>query len=87
MSTTTDRALVALLDGPLGCSEVGAIIWGSKRNGRVSAVQGGGDYAAQMLLGRMRAAGLARTTHLEGSSRWELTPEGRRRAMARRLGE
>lgn len=81
--TATERALVALLGGPLGCSAVGAIVWegaGVPRRGRVSAVNGGGDYAAQMLLGRMRKAGLVRTTHDLGSSQWELTVEGLKRA-------
>lgn len=82
--TATDRALVALLGGPLDCFTVGAAVWGSSRGGRITAGGGGGDYAAQMLLGRMRKAGLVRTTHDEGSSRWELTPSGRKRASSAR---
>jgi hypothetical protein len=55
---------------------VGAVIWANKKRGRTSSANGGGDYAAQMLLGRMRKAGLVRTIHSEGSSRWEVTALG-----------
>lgn len=73
--TTTQRALRYLLKhGPSGCSCVGTVI--DNRHGRVSATTGGGDYAAQMLLGRMRKAGLVRHASSEGSTIWELTPRG-----------
>jgi hypothetical protein len=78
--TATDRALLALRGGSCGCHEVGSAVWGESRTGRIASVNGGGDYAAQMLLGRMRKAGLVRTTHDPGSSRWELTPSGEERA-------
>lgn len=77
---TTDRVLQYLLKhGPSGCFEVGTCI--DNRRGRISSVNGGGDYAAQMLLGRMRSAGLVRDDGSTGSTRWELTPAGRRRAQ------
>jgi hypothetical protein len=56
--------------------EVGAVIW-PVRVGHTVAAQGGGDYAAQMLLGRLRKQGLARTLNTDGSSRWSLTTKGR----------
>lgn len=60
---------------------IGARLWPNRRS-RGCAVQGGGDYAAQMLLGRMRKAGLVRVAHGEGSSQWELTATGRERLRA-----
>lgn len=73
--TTTLRVLGYLAKhGPSGCSDVGTVI--DNRRGRVSAVQGGGDYAAQMLLGRMKKAGLVRQAASDGSTLWELTPAG-----------
>lgn len=83
--TTTERALAILIreranmDG-VAASMLGAQLW-PERIGRVFAVQGGGDYAAQMLLGRMRKAGLVRVARGEGSSRWELTSDGYRAAV------
>jgi hypothetical protein len=59
---------------------VGATVWKGKKRGRVTSSGGGGDYAAQMLLGRMRKAGLVRAIHSEGSSRWEVTALGRSEA-------
>ncbi len=60
----------------MAADELGAELW-PDRTGRCGhAITGGGDYAAQMLLGRMRKAGLVRTTHDPGSSRWELTTKG-----------
>lgn len=58
-------------------SELGAKMWPG-HEGRPSSVHGGGRYAAQMLLGRMRKSGLVRTTDDPGSSRWELTAKGRK---------
>lgn len=43
-----------------------------KRSGRIASASGGGDYAAQMLLGRMKKAGLVE------HSRWRITAAGRR---------
>lgn len=79
-SAKTMRALQILKDAGqdgIGCSYFGAAMWGNEaRSGRVSAVQGGGDYAAQMLLGRLRKRGLARINRGDGSSRWALTAKG-----------
>jgi hypothetical protein len=64
-----------LLDGRImTAGELGAELWPHRTAGVSS--NGGGDYAAQMLLGRMRKAGLVRTTRDPGSSRWELTTKG-----------
>ena len=40
------------------------------------SVNGGGDYAAQMLLGRLRKAGLVDQAPSEGSSLWRITMAG-----------
>lgn len=56
--------------------EIGGAVWRGKKRGRGSATQGGGDYAAQMLLGRMRKQGWVRVAHGDGSSQWELTTAG-----------
>lgn len=77
MSPTTLRALRALEAGPLDCSTFGAKLWGAERRGRVSAVQGGGDYAAQCYLGKLRKRGLVEVEWGEGSSSWVLTKAGR----------
>lgn len=82
--TTTERALVAMQRwqpnyGGMAASSLGAILW-PDRTSHVIAQQGGGDYAAQMLLGRMRRAGLVRVLPGSGSSRWGLTGEGHRAA-------
>jgi hypothetical protein len=64
-------------NGPASADMVGAAVWKDKKRGRVTSPGGGGDYAAQMLLGRMKKAGLVRHAHSEGASRWEITPLGR----------
>jgi hypothetical protein len=72
------RALRCLIDdGPTSADMVGAAVWSDARRGRVTSSGGGGDYAAQMLLGRMRKAGLVRHAPSEGSTRWEVTALGR----------
>jgi hypothetical protein len=83
--TITDRALLIMLRerpnlGAMAASLIGAMLW-PERSGRVVAVHGGGDYAAQMLLGRMKKAGLVRVISGAGSSRWELTGEGNEAAV------
>ena len=55
-------------------------LWKGKKRGRVVPSRGGGDYAAQMLLGRMKKAGLVRHAPSEGSSLWEVTDLGRKEA-------
>lgn len=76
------RALIILYqdggrDSEFGCCEFGADYFGDVRIGRVSAVQGGGDYAAQMILGRLRKLGWAELAPSTGSSRWRCSPSGR----------
>ena len=61
----------------IGAGDVGGHIW-PDRNGRIASSGGGGDYAAQMLLGRLKAAGLVEHAPSEGSTRWRITTKGRR---------
>ena len=80
--TATQRALLCLHDGGyrgLGCNEVGASVWPERecRPGRGVSVNGGGNYAAQMLLGRLKKAGLVEYASSEGSTRWCLSTKGR----------
>lgn len=72
-----DRALAVLKRGPTSAGIVGSRLWPDRKT-RGTAVQGGGDYAAQMLLGQMRRNGLVRVQHGDGSSIWELTECGGR---------
>lgn len=62
--------------GEADAGSIGAHLWPDRR-GHIVAHQGGGDYAAQMLLGRLRKAGLVTTASGEGATRWVLTPSGR----------
>ena len=80
--TATQRALLCLHDGGwsgLSAGEVGASVWPERecRPGRGVSVNGGGDYAAQMLLGRLKKAGLVEYASSEGSTRWCLSTKGR----------
>lgn len=88
--TITERALVELLlhstqyrDAGYTASTLGAILW-LERQGSVIAPHGGGDYAAQMLLGRMRKCGLVRVQPRSTTSVWELTEAGRIAAVRAR---
>lgn len=77
--TTSQRALLYLYkdagrDG-VSCFDVGNAVW-PDRTGRISSNGGGGDYAAQMLLGRLKKAGLVEYAPSEGSTRWRLSVEG-----------
>lgn len=65
--------------GQQSAGDVGAIIWRHRKRGRIISSNGGGDYAAQMLLGRMRKKGLVRVASGAGSSQWEITPAGRQK--------
>lgn len=56
-----------------GC--VGAHLW-PDRDGAIVAAHGGGDYQAQMYLGRLRRLGWVRTLSTGGSSAWGLTADG-----------
>lgn len=67
-------------NGPSSADMVGVAVWEGKKRGRVTSSGGGGDYAAQMLLGRMKKAGLVRLALSLGSSRWEVTELGRTEA-------
>jgi hypothetical protein len=76
-------ALETLRDGDgdgdgdgVDCSTFGAVVM-PDRAGRRASANGGGDYAAQMYLGRLRKLGLARVLPGEGSSKWALTSAGR----------
>jgi hypothetical protein len=62
--------------GPSSCHDVGSVI--DNRHGRIASASGGGDYAAQMLLGRMKKAGLVRHAPSDGSTLWEVTELGRK---------
>jgi hypothetical protein len=66
-----------LASGPCTAGEVGGHVWQGFRRGRISSAWGGGDYAAQMLLGRLAKKGLVRRKPSEGATLWELTEEGR----------
>lgn len=82
--TASQRALMYLFShaGPsrdgVSCYDVGSAVWPDRvlRGGRGVSVNGGGDYAAQMLLGRLKKAGLVEHAPSEGSARWRLTSEG-----------
>ncbi len=78
------RALMYLFssgghDG-VSCFDVGNKVWPDRvvRGGRGVSVNGGGDYAAQMLLGRLKKAGLVEHAPSEGSTRWRLSAKGLR---------
>lgn len=77
--TKTERAIVILAEAGhngLSADMFGALLWANEKRGQTSSNGGGGDYAAQMMLGRLRKQGLVRTKHTEGSSVWEVTPFG-----------
>lgn len=81
-TTASQRALLCLRDGGhngISAGEVGTGVWPERecRPGRGVSVNGGGDYAAQMLLGRLKKAGLVEYATNEGSSRWRLSTKGR----------
>ena len=63
--------------GPSSASVLGAKILPGKRSGPGMANHGGGDYGAQMVLGRLRKNGWCDTRLSIGSSVWRLTPAGR----------
>jgi hypothetical protein len=67
-------------NGPQPADLVGAIVWKDKQRGKTTSSGGGGDYAAQMLLGRMKKAGLVQHARSKGSTLWEVTTLGRKEA-------
>lgn len=75
MTETEFQALTYLRRSESSAGMVGAHLWPERRS-RGTAVQGGGDYAAQMLLGRLRKKGWTRVAAGEGSSVWEITSIG-----------
>jgi len=81
--TATQRALLCLHKGGyngVSSGEVGEAVWPDRviHFGRGVSSNGGGDYAAQMLLGRLKKAGLVEYALSEGSTRWCLSTKGRR---------
>jgi len=75
------RALVALAScGRDGTSSgtFGAVYFGKDRKSKGTSMGGGGDYPAQMLLGRLKKKGLVRHSmrFRDGSTVWELTATG-----------
>ena len=80
--TASQRALVYLYKdtGGVSCFDVGNAVWPDReiRGGHGVSVNGGGDYAAQMLLGRLKKAGLVEYAPSEGSTRWRLSTLGLR---------
>jgi hypothetical protein len=77
--TAIERALTYLFNNrEAAAGDVGNAVWPDRdvRAGRGVATGGGGDYAAQMLLGRLKKAGLVEHAPSEGSSRWRLTRKG-----------
>lgn len=79
--TIAQRALAYLYNhagrAGVSCFDVGNAVW-PDRSGRIASGGGGGDYAAQMLLGRLKKAGLVEHAPSKGSSRWRLSAEGLR---------
>lgn len=79
--TASQRALMFLWShGDAAACEVGAAVWPERvvRPGRGVATGGGGDYAAQMLLGRLKKDRLVEHARSEGSTRWRLSESGLR---------
>ena len=80
--TATQRTLLYLYNNAcrngVSCFDVGNAVWPDRmiRGGRGVSVNGGGDYAAQMLLGRLKKAGLVEYAPSEGSTRWRLSEKG-----------
>jgi hypothetical protein len=69
-------------NGPATADMIGAVVWKGKKRGKTTSSGGGGDYGAQMLLGRMKKAGLVQHARVEfeGATRWEVTTLGRAEA-------
>jgi len=77
MTDKTKRALLVLFEGMyLTAENFGARMW-PDNSGRCAA-HGGGFYAAQMYLGRLRAKGLVRPLWTMGATTWCLTEDGAR---------
>jgi len=81
-TTATQRALLCLYRGGnngVSSGDVGGAVWPDREIdfGHGVSSNGGGDYAAQMLLGRFKKAGLVEYAPGEGSTRWRLSTKGR----------
>ena len=83
MSPVTQRVLLYLCQDSsrygVSCFDVGNAAWPDRivRGGRGVSTNGGSDYAAQMLLGRLKKAGLVEHAASTGSSLWRISPKGR----------
>lgn len=79
IGSITYNAIVILVGrGPMSADDFGGDLWRGRKRGRTTSSGGGGDYAAQMLLGRLRRAGLAEhAPGYEGATRWQATAKGR----------
>jgi hypothetical protein len=79
--TAGQRALLYLYadagHSGVSCFDVGGAVW-PDRTSRIATGSGGGDYAAQMLLGRLKKAGLVEHAQSDGSTRWRLSQKGLR---------
>ncbi len=62
---------------PMSADNFGARLWRDKKRGRVTSSNGGGDYAAQCFLGKLKRDGYVRHAPSEGCTLWEITPAGR----------
>ena len=79
--TATLRALRYLASvgrAGIDAGSVGCATWpdGPPGGGKGASTSGGGYYAAQMLLGRLKKAGLVEYAPSEGASRWRLSVKG-----------
>jgi hypothetical protein len=88
-TTATQRALLCLHEGGyngVSSGDVGVAVWPEReiRFGRGVSSNGGGDYAAQMLLGRLKKQGLVEYAASDGSTRWRLSPTGLQKVRALR---
>jgi hypothetical protein len=81
IASQTYQALALLEREPMVASAFGAELWRHRARGRTVSANGGGDYAAQCFLGRLRKRGLVETDKSPAGSMvsiWTLTPAGRR---------
>ena len=80
-ATIRELAIIYLAGGPRVAWMIGEHLW-PDRKGAIVAAKGGGDYAAQMLMGRMRKAGIVRARKMNvGATELEITDKGRELAI------
>jgi hypothetical protein len=79
MNATARALLVFAAFGKDGAcaANFGAKMWPTSTR-KATSMGGGGDYAAQMMLGRLRKAGFVQVQSGSITSIWELTALGRR---------